>query len=133
MLRGVGMPGATLFPDHPLEPETVAKFRELFENAQVPENTQLISDLLDLHAEPQKPLSPRLLRLALSELDLTLTDWQLNMLAMDSPAERLSRIHIQCRLELHDRILRHAEAAGFIKTKPLPTSPEPSRPKSGLE
>lgn len=111
-----------VFRDVLVNQQLVAEFREILTHPEVPANLEFISALLDLHAEPAQPLPEALWSRALDKANLCLNSSQSALIRVTALRPEMSRYEarLQFRLEVHDLILRHAAAAGFLPPPPLP-------------
>jgi hypothetical protein len=109
------MPKLPLFENEPLNPEGIVAMRQLFAHPEKGENMALIDDLLDLHANPAESMTERLFWFV-AENGLIPGPILRNMLS-NSIGYRLEGKRAQMRLEMHQRVLAYAAAAGFLPLK----------------
>lgn len=113
------MPKLPLFEGQQVSPAVAAEFRKLLAQKEEPSSMQLISDLLDLHADPSAPMSQALTDFSI-ELGLIPASYLQNFLYNSLEIKQLSGFRGRMRLELHNWILQHAAAGGFLPAPPLP-------------
>ena len=109
------MPKLPLFEGQPLDSDAVAAFRELLNKPEQAANMLVIDSLLDIHNNPESPPSEPLILFVIDSGILgnqLLQNFIFNAQSHDLIGKRATM-----RLQINQRVLAHAAAAGFCLSR----------------